>query len=68
MDPTYLVCPVCGGDRFVQARRFYFLVLADGSLQRNWAVGSEDSGELVCEANWHRLRWNRVTQTYDLVP
>ncbi|HEV8445461.1 MAG TPA: hypothetical protein VGQ44_01530 [Gemmatimonadaceae bacterium] len=67
-DPTYVVCPTCGSDRFLQARRFYTLKLEDGTVQRNWAVGAEDSSEMVCAHDATRLRWNRATQTFDVVP
>ncbi len=67
-DPTYLVCPTCGNDRFAQARRFYFLTLEGGKKQRNWAVGAEDSGELVCVRDGTLLRWNSDTQEYVVIP
>ena len=66
-DPTYIVCPVCGGDHFLLSRRMYTLPLVGGVQQRNWSAGENSSHEVVCDKCLTRLKWNNQTMQYDIV-
>lgn len=65
--PSYVTCPIDGGDHFTQARRLYTLPYEGGQLSRNWASGENASSDIVCTSCGSRLRWNDDSQSYVVV-
>lgn len=65
---SFFTCSVCNRDRFLSGRRLFFLPLADGTQQRNWATDSEDSHELVCDYCHTVYVWNSTLKAFEPLP
>lgn len=62
--PQYVVCPVCGADRFLLSRRIYTTKNDEQKKQKSWAAGENSSDEIVCASCTSRLRWNVESESY----
>ncbi len=65
-EAEFFTC-ACGNDRFVGARRLFFVSLQDGVKQRNWAADPNNSSVIVCTRCMTEYVWNVSTHQYDRV-
>ncbi len=66
-ERTFFTCEVCGTDRAIGTRRLYWIRLADGSVQRNWATTSSDTTHVLCAECLTQYVWNSTLQVYEKV-
>lgn len=66
-DPTYIVCTVCGSDRFMQARRVYTIKMINHKKQVNWATGQADTADISCVRCGTLYQWDDKAQQFVIV-